>query len=311
MYKTSIKILGLAVLLNFSSCTNDENVITTENVSSNKTSASDLKILLKNYNNNFKSTNIYQDPASKKKWWQVVGQVAAIATGDAGGAASMVWIAQGAAGVVGAATAGTGWAVISVGAGVIGAVGGSYAAYCSTGGHCRGTFNNTSPEGASVIYDFPREFDHLENVGVLHNAGLQTIYMDGNTVNELEWANNNIPGLKSSDFEKIYNSPDFKKGAELIKTISAEYKNSDYDVQALVKAYRDNGLINGNCYDILSLYFEATKQSENFEDYNNITKYYVEQVANSKLSDIEKESLLSAFSVSIQSFYYWLNMESE
>ncbi|KQS91792.1 hypothetical protein [Chryseobacterium sp. Leaf394] len=310
MYKTSIKILGLAVLLNFSSCTSDENVVTTENVSTNKISTSDLKLLLKNYNNNFKSTNINQDPTSKKKWWQIVGQVAAVASGDAGGAAGMVWVAQGVAGAVGAATAGAGWAVVSGGAAVIGAVGGSYAAYCSTGGHCRGTFNNTNPEGASVIYDFPREFDHLENVGVFHNAGLQAIYMDGNNINELDWANSNIPNLNSSDFQKIYNSPDFKKGAELIKTISAEYKNSNYDVQALLKAYKDNGLINANCHDILSLYFDATKKSQNFEDYNNITEYYVNQVSNSNLTDIEKESLLSAFSVSIQSFYYWLNMES-
>jgi len=311
MYKNSIKILGLAVLLNFSSCTSDENVVADETVTSSKIGVNDLKLHLKNYNSNFKTTNLYQDPASKKKWWQIVGQVAAIASGDAGGAAGMVWVAQGAAGVVGAATAGTGWAVISGGAAVIGAVGGSYAAYCSTGGHCRGTFNSASSQGLSVVYDFPREFDHLENTGLLHNAGLQAIYMDGNDVNELEWANNNIPNLKSSEFDKVYNSAEFQRGADQIKQISADYKNSNYDVQALVNAYRNNGLINGNCYDILSLYFEATQNAQNFEDYNNITSYYVEQVANSKLSSIEKESLLSAFSVSIQSFYYWLNMETE
>ncbi|WP_312901336.1 hypothetical protein [Chryseobacterium taichungense] len=61
--------MGLAVLLNFSSCTSDENVVADETVTSSKIGVNDLKLHLKNYNSNFKTTNLYQDPASKKKWW--------------------------------------------------------------------------------------------------------------------------------------------------------------------------------------------------------------------------------------------------
>jgi hypothetical protein len=283
----------------------------TEQISSKQINTSELKLLLKNYNTNLKNNFSYADSTNKKKWWQVVGQVCAIATGDAVSAAGMVAVAQGAAGVVGMATAGAGWAVVSGGAAVVGAVGGSYAAYCGTGGHCRGSFSNVNSEGFSVVYDFPSEFDYLENIGIWHNEGLQTIYMDGNNINELDWANNNMPNIAESDFENIYNTNSFQEGVSQIKLISENYKNSGYDFNLFLDEFKKSDFINQNVHDILALYLEAIRMASSFEDYNEITQYYVTQVANSNLNSKEKESLFSAFSVSIQSFYYWLNMEVE
>lgn len=85
------------------------------------------------------------------------------------GAAGGAWAAAGLATAAGAATAGTGFAVVEGVAMVVGGAGGSYAAYCSSGGNCRGTFNETNPQGSSIKYVSPTDFDQLENLGLLHN----------------------------------------------------------------------------------------------------------------------------------------------
>lgn len=311
MKKNIFKIAALSVLLTFTNCNTDNRSNNDLETTTSSTNINSLKTSLQNFNKNYKfkvvsNSNI----AAKKKWWQVVGQVTAIAAGDVGGAAGMVGSVQILAGVVGAATAGTGYAIVSGGAAIVGAVGGSYAAYCGTGGHCRGTFNATTPVGSSVVYDFPSQYDYLENFGVLHNNALQNVYMDENPKNELEWIENNIPRINEIDYIKLYNSEEFKTARNNVNAINVAYKNSGYDTSVLLNGLKDKEMISQNTYDILSLYFDATLRSQTFEDYKNITDFYTNTVISSnELSDIDKQSLLAAFSVSIQSYYYWLNIE--
>lgn len=311
MKKNVLKIVGLAVLLTFSNCTSDnrDNLITSTEASTNINS---LKSNLQSFNKSFKyKSNPNLNLLGKKKWWQTALQVAAIATGDASGAAAGVWAVQGLAGAVGAATAGTGYAVVSGVAGVIGAAGGSYAAYCSTGGHCRGTFNSVDPKGNSIIYDFPTRYDYLENFGTLHNSALANIYLSDNSISESLWVQNNIPNINEIDYVELLNNSDYIDLKNDINTLTDDYKASNYDVDQLLNGYLTKGLINQNLKEILSLYFNATLKAETFEDYKAITDRYVVEIQNSNLEEREKESLLASFSVSIQSYYYWLNLEVE
>ncbi len=163
--------------------------------------------------------------------------------------------------------------------------------------------------GSSVVYDFPKEYDYLENFGVLHNNELQNVYMSENNIDEITWIGNNIPNVDQIDYKKLYNSQEFKDLTDKINKISAEYKDSGYNVNVLLDGYKKNGMITDNNYDVLSLYFNAVLKAETFEDYKAITDYYVDQVTKSHLSKNEKESLYAGFAVSIQSYYYWLNLE--
>ena len=310
MKRNVLKIIALVTVLTFTNCASDDrnnvDIASTENTANLNT----LKINLQNFNKNFKYTiSTNNNMINGKKWWQYVGQAAAIASGDAMGAAGGAWAAQGLAGIVGAATAGTGYAIVSGIAIVVGGVGGSYMAYCSSGGHCRGTFDNVSPRGSSVVYDFPTKFDYLENTGVLHNNGLQNIYLSNETISEYDWTNQNISNINQIDYDTLYNSPEFQNFKNDINIISSNYRESNYDIKILLDGYKDKNLINDNVYQILNLYFTATLGAQTFEDYKAITDEYVLEVTNSYLTDKEKESLLSAFAVSVQSYYYWINLE--
>lgn len=311
MRKNFLKVLGLATILMFTNCqtdgisnTDDSNIVATSN-------SNTLRTNLQSFNKSFKYSAIQNNSLERKKWWQIAGQIAAVAVGDAGGAAaagaSVQWLAAG----VGAATAGTGYAVVTGVAGVIGAAGGSYAAYCSTGGSCRGTFNNVNPMGSPITYDFPTKYDYLENFGTLHNNALQNIFMNDTPTNELTWIQNNIPNINQIDYEKLYNSAEFKSLKERIIKVNNDYRISGYNADTLLQGYKSEKLITDKTYEILSLYFAAVLKAQNFEDYKAITDFYVEEISNSELESVDKESLFSAFSISVQSYYYWSNLEIE
>jgi hypothetical protein len=309
MRKNILKALGLVTILTFTNCSTDN--LSNQDIPSAKTSltTASLKSNLSSFNKNF----VYKTKSNvdSKRWWQYVGMAAAIAVGDVGGAATGVAGVQVLAGVVGAATAGTGYAVVSGVAGVVGAVGGSYAGYCGSGGHCRGTFNGTGALGTSVVYDFPDDYDYIENFGVLHNDALQNVYMSDQNVNELTWIGNKIPNVNAIDYNLLYNSPEFKELTGKIAEISNDYKNSGYKVNVLLDGYKTNNMITSNNYDILSLYFDAVLKVQTFEDYKEITDYYVDKLKESDLTGNEKEALYAGFAVSVQSFYYWLNLDVE
>lgn len=291
-------ILIFCICISILSCSKEDSIDDNQN--------KHLLSELKTYNTNYKyevDSNLNQ-----AKWWNTLMQVAAIAGGDAAGAASGVWAAQGLAGVVGAATAGTGYAVVSGVMGLIGAVGGSYAAYCSTGGSCRASINETNPKGELIKYDFPTKFDYIEEFGVLHNDAILNTHLSLKN-SEIEWIENNIENINEIDYVNLYNNVDFQNLMTEIKEINSNYKKNNYDINFLLNEYQSKGLINNNIKSILNLYFEATLKVNSFSDYKSITAYYVESINNSDLIDREKESLYAAFSVSIQSFYLWLNIE--
>ena len=311
MKRNFLKIIGLSMILIFSSCSSDSRNMLDVMPIESSANADFLKTKFAKYNNDFKYTSNTDISEGKKKWWQYALQGAAIAAGHASGAAAGVWAAQGLAGALGAATVGTGYAVVSGIAGVVGAAGGSYAAYCSTGGHCRGSFNVMEPTGTSVTYDFPTKYDYIEQLGTLHNSALANMYLSDMNVSEKVWVENNIPNIEDVDYIELLKNSDYIKLKSEINAISDAYKKSNYNVESLLNDYLNKRLISQNVKDILSLYFSATMKSRNFDDYRAITDKYIAEIQNSNLDTREKESLLASLTVSIQSYYFWLNLEVE
>lgn len=165
--------------------------------------------------------------------------------------------------------------------------------------------------GSPITYDFPTKYDYLENFGTLHNNALQNIFMNDTPTNELTWIQNNIPNINQIDYEKLYNSAEFNSLKERIIKVNNDYRISGYNADTLLQGYKSEELITDKTYEILSLYFAAVLKAQNFEDYKAITDFYVEEISNSELESVDKESLFSAFSISVQSYYYWSNLEIE
>lgn len=296
--KFLFSVVIVSLLFIFISCEN-ENTIESNNLK-------ELNLKFKEYNQNYEYSlnNVY---SNKKSWWEKALTVAAIATADAGGAAVGVGSVQVAAGVVGAATAGTGYVVVATIGGVVGAAGGSYAAYCGTGGSCRtGNFNLIDPKGSSIIYQLPIEYSFLNNYGQLHNNALESIYFSGdNSLTELQWIETNINNINQIDYVKLYNSVEFQSIINNIKNASFNFKNSDYDYKVLINEYKSKGMMNETVSSVLSNFFEGVNKVETFEDAESITKFYVDTIKCSTLKSDDKEAIFSALTVYIQSYYYW------
>lgn len=308
MKKNLLKISTFALVLTLTSCSQDigSSVDTSEIASIN---ANTLKVTLQNFNKDFKYSSINNSNVNSKKWWQYVGQACAIVAGDAAGAAGTMVATHHLALAVGMASEGTGYVVVQTVSGVVGGVGGSYAAYCGTGGHCRVAFNGSTENGFPVKYDFPSEYDYIENFGDLHNQDLNSTHMSENTMSEIDWIGQNVPNINSIDYNKLYNSEEFRNLCNKINEISTNYKNSNYDYEQMLNDYKNSNLISDETYDILNLYFAATLKAQNFEEYKAITDYYVQQIIDANLGQDDKRALFACFSVSIQSAYYWLNAE--
>lgn len=253
-------------------------------------------------------------------WYDSYGEAAAIAFADAGGAGAGVTGASWLAGVVGAATAGTGYAVVSGIAGVVGASGASYAAYRgfypltgkSTNVIPVGKFTTNQLIGTSVIYTFPSKFNNISNYGKLHNDCLEQNYVGQNFTkqNEINWIKKNYTIPSNINIEKLYNSASFQNYKNTLADISTDYASHNYNCSYLLQSLKNKKLITSITSNYLELFYNAQSKSVTFADSKKINDYYVNVVVNSSLSDIDKQSLFSAFTVYIQSLYYWLNFET-
>lgn len=314
MKKKYFSLALIAIFFNITSCSNIE--------SESESTYSQLKSFNDSFEYETVSSSSNEIIAKKKKsWWNYVGEVTAIATADAGGAATGVAGAQAVAGLVGAATAGTGYAVVSGTAAVIGAAGGSYGAYTAFYPQGRqsnrasipkGKFTTNEIIGSSVVYTYPSKFKHISKFGELHNSDLEQNYTGQNfsNQNELNWIKKNYTVPDNIKIENMYNSTNFQNYKNTVKDIAIEYAINKYDCTFFLKSLKDKELISSTTSNYLELFFKAQIKSKSFEDTKKINDYYVNTVVNSKLSDKDKESLLSAFTVYIQSYYYWINFET-
>lgn len=314
--KITLGVLGTAILASgLWACNNDEsNDNQTELI--NKESAETLILKLNNYNSKFNYSNTERNQTYG--WGEKFLDIVTIGAADGVGAAAGAGAVQVGAAAIGLATAGTGYAVVSTIGAVAGGASGSRLAYCTLyPKNCRGTksinghFDAGQGYGSSIKFDLSEPFKYIENFGILHNNLLEYVYTEDYTDQaEIEWFENNIENIDQVDYNMFYNSPVYKTAVKEIEAISRSYVEKDFSTEYLLDSYVDLGFLSKNVRDILEVYQNTILKTNNFDDISEITQYYVHEVSNSNLSKNEKECLFSAFSVNIQSIYYWSNFAS-
>lgn len=311
--KATLGILGVAILTTgIVACNSDDSGkqdIINEEIKSN---TNELFVNLNNYN---KKLNYDKDSRTTYGWGDDLLNWVGVAGGDLVGAAAGAGSVQALAVTVGAATEGVGYVVVSGVGAVIGGVGGSRVAYCTVyPDNCSKKKNKSSSSnsfGKSVVFNLPEPYKHIEKLGQLHNNMLENVYMysDSNET-EISWLSKNIPNIDVIDYQKLYNSNEFKKVMGDIEEMSNNYALNNYSIETLLDSCRQKGYITENVSEVLNLYFNGLKRCEKFTDIEEITEYYVGETLDSHLTQIEKEELLSAFSVGVQSIYFWGNFEN-
>ncbi len=270
---------------------------------------SNLNQQLKDFNQsyNYKVANT-SSIEGKKKWWEVVAEVCGIAIANAGGAQIGASSAQTVAVAAGVATGGTGYAVVTA---IGGAIGDSYTVYTQFYQRV-GNFNNVDPKGAFVIYSLPQEFSYLNNLGLLHNNGLERIYFSTtNPQTDLQWMASNINNINDVDYVKLYNFVEFKDLINNIKSVSKKFSENNFNYTILLNEYKMRGLMDEESATILSYFFEAVSKAVVFEDVKQINDFYINAIKNSNLNTKTKEAIFASLVVYIQSYYYWLNFQIE
>lgn len=82
---------------------------------------------------------------------------------------------------------------------------------------------------------------------------------------------------------------------------------NDFDSDKLILELQNKNLLTENMALVLKKFYSIYTKSENILNVEDISKFYATTINDSKLSKIEKESLILAFSVAMESPEYWGN----
>ena len=81
------------------------------------------------------------------------------------------------------------------------------------------------------------------------------------------------------------------------------------NIEQILNYFKDINYINSNIKNVLESYMEVYLTATSFEDIDNISNFYISEVSNSSLTEIEKEALLCSFLVGANSPHFWLQSE--
>ncbi len=257
-----------------------------------ETSSQSLKIEndLKLYNEGLEGYSSSGMP-KKGKFWKVMAVIGADALGGAvGGLVGSLFGPAGAAAVGGATAAGASKAASGIAAG-------------GNGGSDGGTLEPIN-ENFNVEYNVPDQYGS-NDIGSHHNAFLEHVY-SGN-VNMDDYIAENY----GQEMVQNYNSGEVQNANELMIQSTVTYMEMDYDYSYLLNTYKDNGLISENTQMVMSLFMEALFQASSDNEISQILNYYSQTVLQSdELTQSDKRSIFSAFSVARSSSNYWNNLEN-
>lgn len=253
---------------------------------------------LNRFNNSFVPNQINQSTNSKG-FWSSVGEVCKVAGADVIGAGTCVWATKELAAAAGCCTGGTGAAVV---AGVSAVVGGAGASYAAAGIKVKGDH----PVGGSSSIVLPPYYNYLNNVGFLHNSFLNDVYFDNKPQNQ--WLIENY-NSDSSCVLGIVENTEWIAIKSYIYSSFEDYSISNYNYLAVLQDFENKDFINANIKNVLVSYMEVYLLASSFEDIDNISAFYISEVLNSNLSEIEKASLFCSFLVGANSPHFWLQTE--
>jgi len=253
---------------------------------------------LKQFNLDFTPSKINSN-SSPKGFWSSVGEVCKVAGADIIGAGTCVWATKELAAAAGCCTGGTGAAVVAGASAVIGGAGASYAA---SGIKLKGS----NPVGGLSNINLPVEYYYLSNVGVFHNSFINDVYY-GNIL-ETNWIRENYTSDSTCVLGFVQNTQ-WIEIKSLIYSSFVDYSANNYNYLQILNYFKDINYINSNIKNVLESYMEVYLTATSFEDIDNISNFYISEVSNSSLTEIEKEALLCSFLVGANSPHFWLQSE--
>ncbi|HOV43972.1 MAG: hypothetical protein IPO46_06460 [Chitinophagaceae bacterium] len=231
---------------------------------------------------------------TERKWWQTVLNVASVVVADAGGFYGGVQGSVAVAGAVGLATGGTGVAVVAGVAGTIAAAGSSNLAY--QGLNWRGA--NQIHYGSLTI-TLPEKYRFLGPVGRDHNTVIHN-----NFFNSLPLESYYRPLLDESQIRVIEHEK-MQETFTFVKNLGLSYAQRNFDFNYFANELMSKQLMTIDGKEILSAFFNKYKVCSSPTDMENLINYSINIVAESRLNEIEKESLIGAFIIASESPFYY------
>ncbi|AXG73899.1 hypothetical protein DVK85_06445 [Flavobacterium arcticum] len=242
-----------------------------------ETSSQSLKIEndLKFYNEGLEGYSSSGMP-KKGKFWKVLGVIAADFAGGAAGS-----LLSPAIGVV-----------------IAGAASGAAASAAPGGG------NDPINTNFNVEYNVPEGFDDSD-IGEQHNDILANVFMGDTPIEDYL-----VQNYGDQTVQQYYSS-DVQSMNDLVIGSTVNYVEMNYDYSFLFSTYKDNGLISENTEMVMSLFTQAFFQAASDDEISQILNYYSQTVLQSdELTQSDKRSIFSAFSVARSSSNYWNNLEN-
>lgn len=271
-----IALFGICLV--FNSCSEDGSL-------GQKSNAAHLA-LLQEYNRTYTANRPVQ-----KGFWDGLGRVAAIAGADIIGAAAGVASTSKLAAAAAVATGGWGGIAVSAASGVICGGGASYF-----------THNQMKSFGSqdlgSVMYT-PTIFNNMD-IGQYHNDMLEFHYFGETSERDVIHLYYDAEVVD----RYLFNNEDFVGVSNSINNCFINYSNLS-DADASINQLVNLELLSVPTAQVLKEFIFVLQQTENFDDVTSHLAYYDEVVAQSKLSDGDKKSIIASLSTARSSLNYW------
>lgn len=226
---------------------------------------------------------------NNKGFWDVVGQIAAVAGADILGAAGGVIAVSEVATILNVATGGT---VLLVGAGVVCGAGASYAT---------GNALKSISEPINLFFTPPTGYETFD-IGYIHNRALDDVYF-GN-ISKIDFLYSNIKNREAVDF--MLENSDYIYGYDSIVSKSTSF-NRHGDIDVLIEDLFNDNLLSLNMKIFFNHFFNALSRSSDEDNLNSIIDFYTNHIIEEPYSELEKQALISSMSVTVNSFNYWSN----
>jgi len=264
------------------------------NVNKELVSAEDVFAHLKLYNNNLVVNNCN----SNRGFFSSLGNICMIAGADIIGAGTGIWACKEILAYYSVATGGAGGLIAGAAVGLVCGAGASYAV-------TRNVIdmpNLNEVDWREIPFFLDKRYDVFNQIGYGHNTYLKQVKYG--RITEVDWIKENYREY-SDDLIMLFSTNEIVNLRSTIISLSNKYKEDNYDYSLFLQSLHDERLLSTNIHKTLALFMEGYVMSESYDDIANICDFYTKQILDSNFSELEKQALVTSFSVATKSPLFW------
>lgn len=230
-------------------------------------------------------------------FWDCLGDVLVVAGADvAAGAAGAAASAEAAA-FAGLVSGGTGAIIVVGGSAAIVGGGASVVVYREMDKEAKST-NSIIPGRSNLV--IPSQFSGYSQTGIDHNR------ITYNALAELPISEFYTHKNYTPKQIEIFESPQVLNAQSKLSQFASDYAN-DFDINNFTADCVGANLLTVAQKDILDVFFSRYYTCTTEGEIISMVNYYMDIVAKSSLSYVEKESLITGFLIAAESPFYWLD----